>query len=145
MSRISQIIETLEAEKADLQRRLQYVDDQLDSFREHRESHALPPTDVAGAPIDAGRPPKRAKRRQVAKRASSRRKVARSLKRDLAAEISVHLKKHPGATAGELAKALDANRNTVAAKVSQLMKLGDVVKADRGYRLASSDADAADS
>lgn len=117
MSRITQIIETLEAEKADLQRRLDFVEGQIDSFREHE-----------GADV-----PKRSARRQTARRASSRRATARTVRRDLAADVIEYVTKHPGSTAGDVAKGINANRNSVATKLSQLAKAGEIVKADRGY------------
>jgi predicted metal-dependent hydrolase len=139
MPRITQIIETLEAEKAELEKRLEWIEVQLVTFREHAAEHPeAPPAPGAGT----GAPPKpapRAKRLDKAARARSRRATAKTLKRDLESEILAHLAKHPKSTAGDVAKGLDANRNSVAAKLNQLMKAGQLVKADRGYSLTSGD------
>lgn len=122
MSRIPQIIEALEAERADVQQRLEWLDGQIAAFQEHRDEH---PATTA--------PPPRSRRRQTAKRASSRRATARSVKRDVAGEIIDHLKTHPNSTAGDVAKALNLNRNSVATRLSQLVKSGEIAKAERGY------------
>jgi len=46
-------------------------------------------------------------------------------------------------TAGEVAKAAGLARPTVSTTLSKLSKAGEVVKADRGYRLPSTDGRAA--
>lgn len=127
MSRITQIIETLEAEKADLERRLEWVEGQLSSFREHAATEAVAVTDV----------PKRSTRRATARRASAKRARGRSLQRDLATEIVDYLEAHPGSTAGDVAKGIDANRNSIATKLSQMTKAGSITKAERGYAVPS--------
>ncbi len=43
-------------------------------------------------------------------------------------------------TAGEVAKATGLARGTVSTTLSKLSKTGEVVKADRGYRLPSTDS-----
>jgi hypothetical protein len=123
LSRITQIIETLEAEKADLQRRLDWVDGQLDSFREHASTEV----------VAAGSAPKRSTRRATARRASSKRATARKLKRDLGEEIVLFLEQHPNSTAGDIAKGLNLNRNSVATRLTQMTKAGTIAKAERGY------------
>ena len=40
---------------------------------------------------------------------------------------------NPGATAGDVAKALGLNRNSVATRLAQLAKSGELAKAKRGY------------
>lgn len=133
MSRISQIIATLEAERADLQGRLEWIDQQLEEFRSHQEERDdLPELDADGVLIK----PKRAKRIEKASRARKRRAAVKPLKRNLQEDVIAHLAKHPGSTAGDVARALDANRNTIATKLSQLVKTGDLTKAERGYEVA---------
>ncbi len=127
MPRIAQIIETLEAERADVQRRLQWLDDQIEKFREHQISQVGPPA------VDPTEVPPRSKRRATAKRASSRRATARAVKRDTAGEIIEFLEAHPGSTAGEVAKGIDLGRSTVAAKLTQMSKAGELTKRERGY------------
>ena len=43
---------------------------------------------------------------------------------------------NPGSTASDVAKALGLNRNSVATRLTQLSKRGDLVKAPRGYSAA---------
>ena len=43
---------------------------------------------------------------------------------------------NPGSTASDVAKALGLNRNSVATRLTQLSKRGDLVKAPRGYLVA---------
>jgi DNA-binding transcriptional ArsR family regulator len=112
MARTQQQIETLEAQVAELRERLAAL-----------EAH------VAGE-VEA---PARSIRRARARRASRRRAVARALRPDPKARIVEYLAKHPGSTAGEVAKGLDQNRSTVSSQLAQLTKLGRVRKADRGY------------
>lgn len=123
MSRIKKIIETLEAERSDVQDRLEWLDNQLKEFREHHAEQQAAPT--APAP--------RSNRRATAKRASARRAAARTVKRDVAGDIIDFLAKHPNSTAGDVAKGLNLNRNSVAARLTQMTKAGEIVKAQRGY------------
>jgi hypothetical protein len=44
-----------------------------------------------------------------------------------------YLKNHPQSTAGDVAKALNANRNTTATRLSQMVKKGQITKASKGY------------
>jgi hypothetical protein len=91
--------------------------------------------DEAAAPRSAGGapPPPRSQRRATARRASKRRATARVLKGDTKATIVEFLAKHPGSTAGEVAKGLNLNRGSVSARLTQLAKAGEIRKADRGY------------
>lgn len=123
MSRIKKIIETLEAERSDVQDRLEWIDHQLKEFREHHaEQQAVPAT-----------PPPRSTRRATAKRASARRAAARTVKRDVDGDVIDFLAQHPNSTAGDVAKGLNLNRNSVAARLTQMTKAGEIVKAERGY------------
>jgi predicted transcriptional regulator len=118
LSRIQQVIATLEAEQAELQERLAWLERQLKEFQDHSESDA---------------PPARSVRRATARRASARRAVARTRRGDTKARIIEFLEKHPGSTAGEVARGLDLNRGSVSTRLTQLAKLGDIAKSDRGY------------
>jgi predicted ArsR family transcriptional regulator len=40
---------------------------------------------------------------------------------------------NPGSTAGDVAKALGLNRNSVAARLAELAKSGELAKAKRGF------------
>jgi hypothetical protein len=118
LSRIQQVIETLEAEQAELKERLAWLDKQLKEFHDHR---------------DGEEPPVRSRRRATARRASSRRAVARTRRGDTKARIIEYLGKHPGSTAGEVARGLDLNRGSVSTRLTQLAKVGEIRKSERGY------------
>jgi DNA-binding transcriptional ArsR family regulator len=114
-----QQIETLEAQVADLRERMASLESQV-SEGDQAES-------------EVGAAPARSVRRATARRASRRRAQARALQPDTRAAIVEFLAKHPGSTAGEVAKGLDLNRSTVSSRVAQLLKLGQILKAERGY------------
>ena len=112
-------IETLEAQVAELSERLAAVEEAVESGAE-----------AAGAPSAEGA---RALRRATARRASKRRAAARALRPDTKALIVEYLGKHPGATAGALAKGIDVNRSTVSSSLAQLVRLGRIHKDEHGY------------
>jgi predicted transcriptional regulator len=118
LSRIRQVIDTLEAEQAELRERLAWLEAQLKAFHEHEGSAQAPARSV---------------RRATARRASSRRAAARVRKGDTKSRIVEFLAKHPGSTAGEVARGLDMNRGSVSTRLTQLAKLGEIAKSERGY------------
>lgn len=119
MSRIQQVIDTLEAERAELQERLAWLDEQIKEFHAHHD----------GAPSAAPR----SGRRATARRASTRRATARTRQVDTKTSIVEFLGKHPGSTAGQVAKGLSLNRGSVSTRLTQLAKSGEIKKAARGY------------
>ena len=120
MSRIKQVVDALEAERDDAKKRLEWLEGQIKSFREH----------VGDAVPDV---PTRSRRRSTARRASSRRKAVNSRQRDTAGRITEFLAEHPNSTAGDVAKALNMQRNSVSTKLTQMAKAGTINKAQRGY------------
>jgi hypothetical protein len=72
--------------------------------------------------------PRRSVRRATARRASSRRATARERKDDVEGRIVEYLKDHPQSTTGDIAKALNANRDTIAAGLSHIARAGDTTK-----------------
>jgi hypothetical protein len=68
--------------------------------------------------------PQRSARRATARRASNRRATARQRKDDVEGRITKYLNDHPQSTTGDIAKALNANRGTIAAGLSHLVKAG---------------------
>jgi hypothetical protein len=131
---MQQVIKALEAERAEVQERLAWLDQTIEEFRKREEGPA--PTEVA-APAPT---PKRAARRGTAARASNRRHVARELKPDPAERIIAFLREHPQSTSGAVAKGLNANRSTVAAQMAKLEKTGELSKAAKGYSVKAPDA-----
>jgi hypothetical protein len=70
--------------------------------------------------------PRRSVRRATARRASSRRATARERKDDVEGRIVEYLKDHDQSTTGDIAKALNANRDTIAAGRSHIARAGDL-------------------
>ena len=120
MSRIQQVIDTLEAERAEVQKHLAWLEEQINEFHAHNGS----PATIA---------PRRSVRRATARRASNRRATARSRQSDTKASIIEFLAKHPASTAGDVAKALNLNSGSVSTRLTQLAKTGQIQKARRGY------------
>jgi hypothetical protein len=86
-----------------------------------------PDSTLDTAPVVPG-VPRRSVRRATARRASSRRAAARERKDDVEGRISEYLKDHPQSTTGDIAKALNANRDTIAAGLSHIARAGDTTK-----------------
>ena len=120
MSRIQQVVETLEAERAQVQKHLAWLEQQINEFHAHNGDSAA----VA---------PARSVRRATARRASKRRATARSRHLDAKTRIIDFLAQHPGSTAGDVAKGLNLNRGSASTRLSQLAKAGEIKKASRGY------------
>ena len=120
MSRIQQVIETLEAERAAVQKHLAWLEQQINEFHAHNGDSAA----VA---------PARSVRRATARRASKRRATARSRQVEVKPRIIDFLVQHPGSTAGDVAKGLNLNPGNVSTRLSQLAKAGEIKKASRGY------------
>jgi hypothetical protein len=76
----------------------------------------------------------RRRRRQSSPSAASRR--SGSPAGDVRARVVEYVAANPGSTASEVAKALGLNRNSVATRLTQLSKRGDIAKARRGYSAA---------
>jgi hypothetical protein len=120
MSRIQQVIDTLEAERAEVQDRLAWLDQQISEFQSHNGESA------ASAPA-------RSTRRATARRASKRRATARGRQTDTKTSIVAFLTQHPQSTAGDVAKALNLNAGSVSTRLTQMAKRGEIQKASRGY------------
>jgi predicted transcriptional regulator len=120
LSRIQQVIDTLEAERAEVQKHLAWIEQQIKEF------HAYSGGSAAVAPA-------RSVRRATARRASTRRATARNRQGDTKASIIDFLAQHPGSTAGDLAKGLNLNPGSVSSRLTQLAKSGEIKKAPRGY------------
>lgn len=112
-------IETLEAQVAELRERLAAVEAAVEG--------------EGGAEGDPAAAPARSLRRASARRASKRRAEARALRPDTKVLIVEYLGKHPGSTAGALAKGIDVNRSTVSSSLAQLVRVGSIDKDEHGY------------
>jgi predicted HTH transcriptional regulator len=72
--------------------------------------------------------PQRSARRATARRASTRRATARERKEDVEARILDYVNDHPHSTTGDIAKELNADRGTIAAGLSHLVRAGKITK-----------------
>ena len=71
------------------------------------------------------------RRQRLGQRASPPR--SRSARRDIKSLVIEHVAANPGSTASDVAKALGLKRSSVATRLTQLGKSGDLVKNQRGY------------
>jgi hypothetical protein len=72
--------------------------------------------------------PQRSARRATARRASRRRATARQHKDDVDGRIVDYVKDHPDSTTGDIAKGLNAKRDTVAAGLSHIARASDITR-----------------
>ena len=111
---MQQVIDALEAERAEVQEHLEWLDRKITEFRARFDGERP-------APPVTPRP------------ATTRRTTARRQRGDMKAQIVSYLRHHPESTAGAVAKAINANRNTTATRLSQMAKEGEIAKAQTGY------------
>ena len=90
---------------------------------------------VATAPVV----PQRSTRRASARRASSRRATARQHKDDIDGRIIGYVKEHPQGTTGDMAKGLNADRGTIAAEVSNMVRAGELTKGPEPHTLSAAE------
>ena len=77
-------------------------------------------------PVGLAVVPQRSARRATARRASRRRATARQHKDDVEGRIVEYLKDHPHSTTGDIAKGLNADRDTIAAGLSHVARASDI-------------------
>jgi capsid protein len=85
-----------------------------------------PPESALGTPAVVA--PQRSTRRATARRASNRRATARQHQDDIDGRIVEYVKEHPHGTTGDMAKGLNANRDTIAAEVSHMVRAGELTR-----------------
>jgi hypothetical protein len=120
VSRIKQVIETLEAERTEVQEHLTWIEQRIEELSAHGDD---PPRGT----------PARSVRRSTARRASSRRATARGRHVDVTTRIVAYLAQHPGSTAGDVARGLNLQPGGVGTRLTRLVKAGEIDKATRGY------------
>jgi hypothetical protein len=86
------------------------------------------PQSPDSTPVGLPAVPQRSTRRATARRASNRRATARQHKDDLDGRIVEFLKDHPHSTTGDIAKGLNANRDTIAAGLSHIARASDITR-----------------
>ena len=103
-----------------------------------------PPTADAASPAEPtphvpAVVPQRSTRRATARRASERRATAREHKDDIDGRIIGYVKEHPQGTTGDMAKGLNADRGTIAAEVSNMVRSGELTKGPEPHSLSASE------
>jgi hypothetical protein len=83
--------------------------------------------------------PQRSTRRATARRASDRRATARQHKNDIDGRIIGYVKEHPEGTTGDMAKGLNADRGTIAAEVSNMVRAGELTKGPDPHTLSATE------
>jgi hypothetical protein len=80
-------------------------------------------------------PARRDGRRARRARASTGRSTTRTARQQvpLSAAVIDYVRAHPGATAGDVANGLGRRRSSIATRLTQLAKSGQLAKAQRGY------------
>jgi hypothetical protein len=107
---------------ANARKRLARLDQQIKQFRVENRGAAAPARSV---------------RRATARRASTRRATARRRQHDTTAPIVEFLNKHPQSTAGDVAKSLNLDPESVSTSLNQLVIAGDIEKHAHGYSTAN--------
>jgi hypothetical protein len=79
-------------------------------------------------PVTSPVVPERSARRATARRAHTRRATARQHKDEVESRIVEYMKEHPQSTTGDIAKGLNANRDTIAAGRSHIARASDLSK-----------------
>jgi capsid protein len=96
---------------------------------------ALSPDSTLAPPVVS----QRSTRRATARRASDRRAAAREHKDDIDGRIIGYVKEHPQGTTGDMAKGLNADRGTIAAEVSNMVRAGELTKGPDPHTLSATE------
>ena len=89
---------------------------------------ARTPHSPESMPVTAPAVAQRSARRATARRASNRHATARRHKDDVEERVFEYLQEHPQSTTGDMAKGLNANRDTIAAGRLHIASSSDVTK-----------------
>ena len=98
-----------------------------------------PDSTLVAPPVVPPVVPQRSTRRATARRASDRRATARQHKNDIDGRIIGYVKEHPEGTTGDMAKGLNADRGTIAAEVSNMVRAGELTKGPDPHTLSASE------
>jgi hypothetical protein len=135
----------------DIQQRLDQLLAEADKLRhalaalDPRERYGSKPNPTSPPPAanqaaktpDAPKQPPTRSRTRTARRTNGAAASSRTAPGETKAKVLAALSSSEASTAGEVAKATGLGRPTVSTTLSRLSKSGEVVKADRGYRLPS--------
>jgi hypothetical protein len=93
---------------------------------QHTVDGAPTPPSPDSTLVAASGVPQRSARRATARRASTRRATARERNDDVEARILAYVTDHPHSTTGDIAKELNADRATIAAGLSHLVRASKI-------------------
>jgi CRP-like cAMP-binding protein len=150
------VIKLIDRIRRDIQQRLEQLLAEADKLRHalaaldpRERSTPKPKTTSRPTAKRAAKTPDRPKhtpartRTRTANIANAASASTRTAPGETRARVLAALSSEHALTAGEVAKTTGLARGTVSTTLSKLSKTGDVVKADRGYRLPSTDSGAA--
>ncbi len=133
---IQQRLDQLLAEADKLRHALAALDPRERSARNPKTTKSQPTATRAKTP-DAAKPTPARTRTLTASRANGAGTTTRTAPGETKAKVLAALSSDQALTAGQVAKATGLARGTVSTTLSKLSKTGEVIKADRGYRLPS--------
>jgi len=128
---MQQRLDQLLAEADKLRHALAALDPRDRSTPKSRTARSQPPANTPDAP----QPTAARTRVRTASTANGANRSTRTARGETRAKVLAALSSDRALTAGEVANATGLARGTVSTTLSKLSKTGDVVKADRGYRL----------
>ena len=140
---IQQRLDQLLAEADKLRRALAALDPRERSTAKPKATKSRPTAKRAAKPPDAPKPTPARTRTRTASTADDAGSSTRTAPGETKAKVLAALSSDQAQTAGEVAKSTGLARGTVSTTLSRLSKTGEVVKADRGYRLPSTNGAAA--
>jgi hypothetical protein len=134
---IQQRLDQLLAEADKLRRALAALDPRERSAPKPTTASSQPAAKQAATTPDAPKQTATRTRTRTAKTTNGATASSRTAPGETKAKVLGALSSDAASTAGEVAKATGLARPTVSTTLSRLSKSGEVVKADRGYRLPS--------
>jgi DNA-binding transcriptional ArsR family regulator len=136
---IQQRLDQLLAEADKLRHALAALDPRQRSTPKPKTAKSKPTTKRTAKKMDAPKQTPARTPTRAASTANGASASARTPPGETKAKVLASLSSDQALTAGEVAKATGLARPTVSTTLSKLSKTGEVVKADRGYRLPSTD------
>ena len=140
---IQQRLDQLLAEADKLRHALAALDPRDHSDRKRKTTTSQPTATRAAKTPDAAKPTTGRTRTPTASRANGASAATRTPPGETKAKVLAALSSDQALTAGQVAKGTGLARGTVSTTLSKLSKTGEVIKADRGYRLPTTQGAAA--
>jgi CRP-like cAMP-binding protein len=133
-------LDQLLAEADKLRHALAALDPRERSTPKPKTTRSRPAVKRVATTPDALKPAPARTRARAARTTTDARASTRTAPGETKAKVLAALTSDQGLTAGEVAQATGLARPTVSTTLSKLSKSGEVVKADRGYRLPSTNS-----